>query len=94
MAVRGYAFTHQKDVLAPYDKAVTEGLADLIALNDLEAADPGQLQEVTRIRAEFDELQNQWALPTIEKARAAGIINTPRPWRRASSGWARSVRRC
>ena len=32
MAVRGYVFTHQNDLLAPYDKAVTDGLADLIAL--------------------------------------------------------------
>ena len=58
--------------LAPYDKAVTDGLADLIALNDLEAADPGQLQEVIRIRAEFDQMQKQWALPAIEKVRSGG----------------------
>jgi diguanylate cyclase (GGDEF)-like protein len=70
MAVRGYVFTHQMDVLAPYDKAVMDGMADLIALGELDAADPGELQEVARIRAEFDELQKQWALPAIEKARS------------------------
>jgi diguanylate cyclase (GGDEF)-like protein len=71
-AIRGFAFTHQKDVLAPYDKAMTEGQADLIALSDLDAADSGKLQEVIRIRAEFDQTQKQWALPAIEKIRSGG----------------------
>jgi diguanylate cyclase (GGDEF)-like protein len=72
MAVWGFLCTHNKDVLAPYDKDVTEGLADLIALTDLEAADPVQLQETIRIRAEFDQMQKQWALPAIEKVRGGG----------------------
>jgi diguanylate cyclase (GGDEF)-like protein len=76
MAVRGYAFTHQKEMLAPYDKAVTEGLADIIALSDLEAVDPGQLQEVVRIRAEFDQMQKQWALPVMEKVRTGVEFDT------------------
>jgi len=76
MAVRGYIFTHQKDVAAPYDKDVTDGLADLIALNDLEAANPGELQEVIRIRAEFDQMQKQWALPVLEKVRAGGDLDS------------------
>src|SRR5208283_1208888 len=76
MAVRGYAFTHQKEMLAPYDKAVTEGLADIIALSDLEAAAPGQLQEVNRIRAEFDQMQKQWALPAMEKVRTGVEFDT------------------
>jgi diguanylate cyclase (GGDEF)-like protein len=75
-AVRGYVLTRQQDALAPYDKAVTDGLADLIALSDLDAADPGQLQEVTRIRAEFDQMQKQWALPAIEKVRAGQDFDT------------------
>jgi diguanylate cyclase (GGDEF)-like protein len=70
MAVRGYVFTRQKDLLVPYDKAVTDGLADLIAMSDLEAADPAQRQDVARIRAEFDQMQKQWALPAIEKVRS------------------------
>jgi len=59
-------------MLAPYDKAVMEGLADIIALNDLESADPSRLQEVMRIRAEFDQLQKECALPAIEKVRSGG----------------------
>ena len=43
MAVRGFIFTRQKDLLTPYDKAVMEGLADVIALNDLESALCGDL---------------------------------------------------
>jgi len=74
-AVRGYVFTRQKDLLAPYDRAITDGLADLIALGDLDAADPGQVQEVNRIRAEFDQMQKQWALPAIEKVRAGVDID-------------------
>jgi diguanylate cyclase (GGDEF)-like protein len=86
MAVRGYVFSHQDNMLAPYDKAVTDGLADLIALGDLDAADPGQEQEVIRIRAEFDQMQKQWALPAIEKVRADGIIDAAASW---SDGQAR-----
>jgi diguanylate cyclase (GGDEF)-like protein len=75
MAVRGYVFSHQSDAISPYDKAVTDGLADLIALTDLESADPDELQEVIRIRAEFEQMQKQWALPAIEKVRAGGDID-------------------
>ena len=56
--------------LRPYDKAVADGLADLNALNDLEAADPGTAGEVSQIRAEFDHMQKQWALPSIEEVRS------------------------
>jgi diguanylate cyclase (GGDEF)-like protein len=70
MAVRGFASTRSDDSIAPYDRAVTEGLADLMALTDLEIANPSQLQEITRIRAEFDQLQKEWALPVIEKTRS------------------------
>ncbi len=70
MHVRGYASNHRNESLAYYDKAVADGLTDVNALNDLEAADPGRAEEVTRIRAEFDLMQKQWALPTIEKVRS------------------------
>ncbi len=76
MAVDGYVLTHRQDSLNPYDKAVTEGLADLIALTDLEAADAGELQEVIRIRAEFEQMQKQWALPAMEKVRAGGNLDS------------------
>ena len=70
MAIREYIFTHKPEFLAPYDKAMTDGQTDLIALSDLESDDPIQLQEVLRIRAEFDELQKQWALPAIDQVRS------------------------
>jgi diguanylate cyclase (GGDEF)-like protein len=76
VAVRGYVFTRRKDLLASYDKDVNEGQADLLALSDLDAVDPGQLQEVIRIRTEFDQMQKQWALPAIEKVRAGGDFDT------------------
>ena len=72
MAIRGYVIARQNNTLVSYEKAVTDGLADLNALEDLEAADPGQLQEVARMRAEFDTLRNLWAQPTIEMARSGG----------------------
>ncbi len=75
MAVRGYLLARQNNVLVPYDKAVADGLADLNALDDLEVADPGQLQDVSRMRAEFDALRNLWAVPAIEIARAGGDYN-------------------
>ena len=70
MAVRGFAMTRRDDLIAPYDRAVTDGLGDLMSLSDLETSDPGQLQEITRIRAEFDQMQREWALPAIEKTRS------------------------
>ena len=70
MAVGEYASTRQPAVLAPYEKAVADSLADLNALSELEAADPAQLRELARIRSEFEEMQNSWALPTIETVRA------------------------
>jgi diguanylate cyclase (GGDEF)-like protein len=76
MAVRGYVFTRRQDLLAPYDKAATDGLADLIALSDLDVANPRQQQEVIRILAEFDQMQKQWAQPAIEKVRAGQDFDT------------------
>ncbi|HMD83469.1 MAG TPA: diguanylate cyclase [Terriglobia bacterium] len=75
-AVRGYILTHRKDMLAPYDKAIADGLADLNALSDLDAPDPGQPEEINRIRAEFDQMQKQWALPAIERVRAGVDFDT------------------
>jgi diguanylate cyclase (GGDEF)-like protein len=75
VTVRGYAYTRQNNMLAPYEKAVADGQADLNALTDLEADDPGQLQQVTRLRLEFNEMQNLWALPTIEMVRLGKDYN-------------------
>ncbi|HTS68091.1 MAG TPA: diguanylate cyclase [Terriglobia bacterium] len=69
-AVEEIVFTRRVERPSPYDKAVTDGLADLIALSDLDASDPGRLHMVTRIRAEFEQAQKQWALPAIEKVKA------------------------
>jgi CHASE3 domain sensor protein len=44
MVLREYIITHQKELLAPYDKAMTEGQADLLALSDLEEDNPAQFQ--------------------------------------------------
>src|SRR5262249_39142480 len=65
MSVRGYLLTRQKEVLAPYDQAVLNGLADLIALRELDASDARKEQQVLRIRADFESMQKQWALPAI-----------------------------
>jgi diguanylate cyclase (GGDEF)-like protein len=67
MAVRAYLFTRHQDLLAPYEKAASDGLSDLMALADLDAAEPGEEQEVVRIRAEYDQMQRQWAAPAIER---------------------------
>ncbi len=73
--VRGYVFNHRADSLTFYDKAVTDGAADLNALNDLEAANPGAA-EVTRIHAEFDLMQKQWAIPLVAKVRSGGTFDS------------------
>ena len=70
MAVREFASTRRARFHCAYDRAVTDGLADLMVLSDMEIDNPGQLPEITRIRAEFDQLQKEWALPVIEKTRS------------------------
>ncbi len=75
MSVRGYVFNRRQDSLTAYDKAVKEGEEELLALVQLDAADSGELQEVIRIRAEFDQLQSQWAVPTIDKTRSGVDFN-------------------
>lgn len=75
MAVHAYVFTHQENFLLPYDRAVTEATSDLIALSDPEMVDPSQELAVIRIRAEFDQMQKQWALPAIDKTRKGESID-------------------
>ncbi len=75
VALRSFFLTHRQDSLRPYDKAVADSRADLAALSDLDRADPGQSQEVKRIRMEFDQLQSAWAQPAIEKVRSGGAID-------------------
>jgi diguanylate cyclase (GGDEF)-like protein len=70
MAVRMYVATRNKDALAPYDKATADALSDLVALSEMEADNPAHVQEANHIRAEFEQMQKEWALPAIEKARA------------------------
>jgi diguanylate cyclase (GGDEF)-like protein len=74
-AVRGYVYTHRQDFLAAYDKAVKEGQEDLLALVDLNAANSAELQEVIRIRAEFDQMQSQWAVPIMDKVRTGTALD-------------------
>jgi diguanylate cyclase (GGDEF)-like protein len=73
--VRGYVVNHQDNSLPLYEKAVADGLADLDALAGMEAADPEQMQELARMRMEFDGLRISWARPAIEMARGGGNYN-------------------
>jgi diguanylate cyclase (GGDEF)-like protein len=73
-AVTSFIFTRQKDLLDPYDKAVAGAQEDLSRLREAEE-DPGQLQELGRIRAEFNQMQTEWALPAIQKVRQGERFN-------------------
>jgi diguanylate cyclase (GGDEF)-like protein len=74
-SVQRYVVAHQGNALVPYENSVTDGLADLAALDELEATDPGKLQEVARMRMEFEGFRTAWAQPAIEVARAGGNYN-------------------
>ncbi len=76
MAVSSFIFTGQNDLLDSYDKAVAGAQEDLIRLREMEE-DPGQLQELGRIRAEFNQMQKEWALPTIQKVRQGETLDAP-----------------
>jgi diguanylate cyclase (GGDEF)-like protein len=76
MAVTSFIFTGQKDLLGPYDKAVASAQEDLFRLREVEE-DPEQLQVVGRIRDEFDRMQKEWALPTLQKVRLHENLDTP-----------------
>ncbi len=71
-SVKRYVGAHQGDALVTYDNAVMDGMADLNALDELEAPDQGKLQEVVRMRMEFAAFRASWAQPTIAMARAGG----------------------
>ena len=72
---QSYVSTRQNTALPIYEKAVSDGLADLTALNDLESVDSGPQHDLVRIRSEFDALRNVWAQPAIEIAGAGGDFN-------------------
>ena len=74
-SVRSYVLQHQENSPGKYETEVTDGLAELDALADLEAADPEQLQQLARIRMEFDGFRNSWAQPAIDAVRAGGHYN-------------------
>jgi diguanylate cyclase (GGDEF)-like protein len=74
-SVQQYVVAHQGNALVPYENAVTDGLADLNALDELESPDPGKLQEVARMRMDFEAFRISWAQPTIATARAGGNYN-------------------
>ncbi len=75
MAIRGYVFTRREDLVTAYDRAIKESQADLLTLSDLDAASPGESEEVARIRVEFDQMQSQWAQPTMDKLRSDTEFN-------------------
>ena len=86
--VQRYVITRQVNLLPLYEKAATDGMADLTALIDLEAADPGQQQELGRIRSDFDALRNLWAQPAIEIAGAGGDYNATATNAEGGQRWA------
>jgi diguanylate cyclase (GGDEF)-like protein len=69
MAVRRYIFNQQREALAAYDTAMTEGRADIIALHDMESDAPDESGTILQIQAAFEELQKQWAIPVIDRVR-------------------------
>ena len=79
-SVQRYAVAHQADTLVSYEDSMTDGLADLAALDELEAANPRRLQVVARMRMEFDGFRISWAQPTIAMVRAGGTTMPMRPW--------------
>jgi diguanylate cyclase (GGDEF)-like protein len=74
--VRAYASNRRPESLLFYKKSVADSLADINVLNDLEAADPGPAEELTRIQAEIDLMQKQWALPLIQEVRSGGDFDS------------------
>src|ERR1035441_110736 len=76
MAVSSSICTGRKDFLELYDQAVTGAQEDLIRLREVDDA-PGQRQNLDRIRAEFDRMQKEWALPTIQKIRQGEHLDAP-----------------
>jgi len=75
-SVQRYVVARQNSALLHYDELVTDGLADLNTLGELEAADPGHVQEVARVREQFEAFRNLWAQPTIDMARAGTDYNS------------------
>ena len=75
MAVRGFVFTRQASELDSFERGATECREDLTVLRDLESGEPAQAAEVDAIRAQFDELERNWALVTINRVKRGENVN-------------------
>ncbi|HVM91180.1 MAG TPA: diguanylate cyclase, partial [Terriglobales bacterium] len=69
-AAQKYSTTHDETALISYDRVATDALADLNALADLEASEPGHAQQVAGMREEFVAFRDGWAQSTLARARA------------------------
>ena len=68
-SVQRYATAHDETALISYDRLAADGLADLNALADLEAADAEHAQQVAGMREQFEVFRNIWAQSTLARAR-------------------------
>ncbi len=85
--VQRIVVNHQNNMMETYERMVADGVADLKTLDELEADDPGQEQEVAKIREDFESFRNLWAQATIELARPGGNFDTTSAMAEGQQRW-------
>ena len=77
MGVRGYIFTQQASLLAPYEQAAAAIPAELANLRDLESDSPSQVAEVDAIQNALTRWQADFANRTISRINRRTPVEVP-----------------
>jgi diguanylate cyclase (GGDEF)-like protein len=77
MGVRGYIFTQQASLLAPYEQAAAAIPAELANLRDLESDSPSQVAEVDAIQNALTRWQADFANRTISRINRGTPVEVP-----------------
>ena len=77
MGVRGYTFTQQASLLAPYEQAAAAIPAELANLRDLESDSPSQVAEVDAIQNALTRWQADFANRTISRINRGTPVEVP-----------------
>ena len=77
MGVRGYIFTQQASLLAPYEQAAAAIPAEVANLRDLESDSPSQVAEVDAIQNALTRWQADFANRTISRINRGTPVEVP-----------------
>jgi diguanylate cyclase (GGDEF)-like protein len=78
MGVRGYLFTHDRQLFSPQEELPSQILGGLGILRDLESDSPAQIVDVDSIQRGLNRWQSEWVNPTISNLDRGISLDTGR----------------